>query len=79
MDISDNLFDLANRSLRPSPNQIRWLRGSVKKNIGGFDEHSMVEMLKLYSKQNPDLILKVRKKLNLELLQFLQYLSKLSS
>ena len=62
MDITENLFDLANRSLNPSPNQIRRLRSTwVKKNVGGFDQASMIDMLKEYQKQNPDLIIKVTK------------------
>ena len=60
MDISENLFNLANRSLNPSTNQIRWLRSSwVRRNVGGFDQHSMVEMLDEYCKQNPEITIKV--------------------
>ena len=60
MDISENLFNLANRSLNPSPNQIRWLRSSwVKRYVGGFDQNSMLEVLEQYRKQNADLAIKV--------------------
>ena len=62
MEITENLFDLANRSLNPSPNQIRWLRSQwVQRNVGGFDTASMIDMLKEYQKQNPDLTIQVTK------------------
>ena len=73
MDITENLFNLANRSLNPSMNQIRYLRSSwVRRNVGGFDQHSMVEMLDEYRKQNPEITIQVCSKLRTYFLRWRQ-------